>query len=319
MAIKKTRNDIINYALGLCGAKAAGEDASADDLVIAAEALDDMVKDFQATGAHLWERDFATVFLNSGVKQYQIGGTTDVRAVPDSNLIQTTVITAITSTTNIIEVSDSTGMVVGQNFGVLTSDNGLQWFTIVAITTTTSPAANIEISATVDSVGENSMVFVYTTGNELGKPLRIPYASSINQLSGVSDFQELEMEQMARFDYENLPNKSSSGRPVQFYFDPKQDFGLLYVWPEPPAETYRLSITYYNPLDVFNDADDAANFPNEWVAALKYNLAVRIAPLFDMPLRQEVIVQAERSLTNALTWDQGDESIYFTYDQYGRG
>jgi hypothetical protein len=78
----------------------------------------------------------------------------------------------------------------------------------------------------------------------------------------------------------------------------------------------KLDLTVYQPIDVFSDADDPADFPNEWTSALKYNLAVRIAPLYDQTLPDMVLRTAERTLTNALNWDQGDAPVHFAYSPH---
>ena len=139
------------------------------------------------------------------------------------------------------------------------------------------------------------------------------------QGSGVNA-QEIEMIQMGRIDYLNLPNKNTSGTPVQFYYDPKIDFGTMFIWPAPTSTDDLMRFTYYRPLEVFADSEDAPDFPNEWIEALVYNLAVRLAPRFGTSLAeiQDVTAIAVALHQNALDWDQDDASVFFQYSR-GRG
>lgn len=310
MAIQKTRNDIVEFALTLVGAKAAEEDATAADLQIASEALDDMVKDLQATGAHLWQRDFATLFLQPEQKRYQIGGSSTDKATADDTF-QTSLSAAASSGATSVTLTSVTSLSTGDNFGIKQDDGTIHWTTVSTIST-----ANVVTFplATTDSASSGNFAFGYTT--DLGKALRVPSARRIQQSSNTSDATEIPMVQMGRTDYENLPNKSSEGIPVQYYYDPKDTFGYFYVWPVANTTSNKLDLTVYQPIDVFSDADDPADFPNEWTSALKYNLAVRIAPLYDQTLPDMVLRTAERTLTNALNWDQGDAPVHFAYSPH---
>lgn len=310
MPIQKTRDDIINYALTLVGAKAAGEDALTEDVTIAAEALNDMVQAWQETGVHLWNRNFATLFAVSGQRRYQLGGTGADLAIRD-DVTTPTVTVAIVGSTNVVTVSDTTSFTVGQDANVLQDDGTIATRNVAAITPTTAPAGTLTLNSPVTNVAVGNIVF--TDAARVPKPLRVPTARREQVFSGSTQSQEIPMVQMGRVDYEDLPNKETSGTPVQFYYDPKIDFGEMYLWPVPDNDTTRINFTYYEPIDIFSDATTAADFPNEWVAALKYNLAVQIAPLYDAVLSPITIGQAERLLTASLTWDQGDEPVHFTY------
>ena len=93
---------------------------------------------------------------------------------------------------------------------------------------------------------------------------------------------------------------------------------ILIAWPAPTSVDTLIRGTYYRPLDVFDDAADSPDFPDEWIEALKYHLAVRMAPRFGQPVPTEVAVLAIRLYEDALEWDQGDASIFFQYG-FGRG
>ena len=310
--LQKTRNDIIDFALTLCGAKDQEEAASGAAVMIAAQALDDMIKEWQTSGAHLWSRNFATIFLQPGQRLYTLGGSTTDKAT--ESFVETTSTADEVAGSTSVTVADSTRMSIDDNIGIETDSLGLSWGVISAITPTVAPAATITFTGALkgDSAS-GKKVFAYTT--DIGKPLRIPTARRIQNSNGTA--QEIEMIQTARLDYERLPNKLSSGVPVQFYYDPKISDGDFYVWPVPTTSSLYVNITYYRPLNIFDTSATAPDFPNEWLSAIKYQLAVRCFGLFGLPVRNDIVAIAERALESVQSWDTDSEPINFSYDDTG--
>lgn len=306
MTLNRTRSDIIENALDLIGVKAAGEPVSAEDGASAATALDWLVKSWQNSGAHLWARDSAILFLQPAQIEYQIGGTNTDNAT--ETFSETTLSATAAALATTITLTSTTGLAVGQFIGIKLDAGSVHWTTVKIVSPTTLNAALPSEAAS------GNRVFFYTT--KIGKALRVPDARR-EQGSGVNA-QEIEMIQMGRIDYLNLPNKNTSGTPVQFYYDPKIDFGTMFIWPAPTSTDNLLRFTYYRPLKVFTDSEDDPDFPNEWIEALAYNLAVRLAPRFGMPLAPEVGVLAVALHQNALDWDQDDAPVFFQYSR-GRG
>jgi len=300
MAIEKTRNDIIGGALEEIGVKAADESAQADDVQVAAKWLDWMVKAWQATGAHLWTRTDATLFLVTGQAKYVIGSTADAT----ETFTETTTTSALVTGNTVIPIANSTGLAVN-DFLAVKLDDGTLTFSVV---TSISPVTITDGLASDAASG--SAVFFYRT--KLGKALKIPDARR-RQSS-----QDIEMVQLGRIDYLNLPNKEQQGTPVQFYYDPKINTGDLFLWPTPQTTDTIIKFTFYKPIDIFDTSNDEADFPNEWLLALTYNLAVILAAKFSQPLQDSTAVLALKFYQDALDWDQGDASIFFAYGE-GRG
>lgn len=300
MAIEKTRNDIINGALEEIGVKAADESAQADDVQVSTKWLNWLVKNWQATGAHLWTRLDATLFLVTGQAKYVIGSTADAT----ETFTETTTTSALVTGTKIIPITSSTGLAVN-DFLAVKLDDGTLTFSVV----TSIGPVTITDGLASDAASGNT-VFFYRT--KLGKALKIPDARR-RQSS-----QDIEMVQLGRIDYLNLPNKEQQGTPVQFYYDPKISTGDMFIWPTPQSTDTLIKLTYYKPIDIFDTSDDDADFPDEWILALVYNLAVILAPKFSQPLQDVTAVLALKFYQDALEWDQGDASIFFAYGE-GRG
>ena len=297
-----TRNDIIERALDLIGVKASEEGAEPTDVSTAANALNSMIKTWSTSHPHLWNRNSATLFLQPTQIKY-ILPTTD-RATED--FTQTTLSAGVIATDTTIPLTATTGLLVGDNIGIKLDSGSLHWSTIASLSPT------VINDAMPSAAASGNVVYYYTT--DLVKPLRVPDAR--RQQGQVPNAQEIEMIPLGRIDYLNLPNKNTSGTPVQFYYDPKITTGEIFIWPAPTTTDTFINFTYYKPLVGFADAADTGDFPEEWQETLEYNLAVRLAPGYGVTAPREVTEIAGILYNNLLNWDQGDASVF---SQYGRG
>lgn len=295
MALADTRNDIIDGALETIGVKAADESAEPDDVLVAKNWLNRMVKRLQATGAHLWTRNLATLFISTGIEKYQIGGTAD--ATEEFNQ-STTNVAAVTGDKKIF-VTDTSLVNESDQFGVRLDDGTINFSTVNQVATTFV----VVETGLVSAAASGNICYFYTT--RIGKALRIPDARR-KQLG-----QEIFMIPMGRDDYLELPNKDAQGTPTQFYYDPKQNTGDLFLWTTPAKDETLINFTYYKPLDVFDDSDDQAEFPDEWAEALVMGLADRLFTIFAQPKPPGFREDAYQAINDALDWDQGDASVYF--------
>jgi hypothetical protein len=329
MAIQKTRTDIVNFALDLLGVKAANEDAQDADMALGTKGLDDLVKSYQATGSHLWNRRTGYLFLYPAQYEYTIGPQTQQLSTGgdvDQNTLdhateeytESAMVNAVLVDTATLELpgtlnvtcDEDSVIFVGDFFGVMTS-TGWWWSKVKVIT---PPDILLEDDFPEGLAAATDVVW-YTT--DMGKALRIPDMRR-EQGTGVN-LTEIPMGQLARSEYLELPNKRSSGTPVQYYFNPQINTGEMFLWPVPSISDRRANFTFYKPIAVFDNSASAADFPDEWIAALKYNLAVYLAPAFGgRPIAPETMMMAEKLYQTAYTWDQGDSATYFTYGD-GRG
>jgi hypothetical protein len=302
MAVKKNRNDIIESALRKAGILAVGEEPSAEQTQAAAEDLDDMVKSWQATGAHLWSELEATLFVQPGQIKYQLGGDTTDHATEEYT--ETTLSVASVTNDNTVTLTNDSDLLVDDTIGITLDTGDIFWTTVTEI----CPPLLADLMPS-DAAAGNSVYF-YTT--DITKPLRVPDARR-RQSS-----QDIEMIKLGRIDYLNLPNKNSSGTPTQFYYKPNISSGQLFLWPSPTSSTTTIKFTYFRPLRVFSDADDEMDLPNEWVEAIKYNLAVRQAVEYGLNPNRLSVELAGVLYNNAYEWDQDDGDMELEF-AYGRG
>lgn len=294
-----TANEIVRRALEVSGIYAADEDAPAADTQAMMRALNSMVRSYQARGAHLWTRKYATLFLFKGQNQYNIGGTAHC-----TESFTTAVTTATEGAGSTVISMDTTGMTVGDLVAVLLDDNTMVFSLLVSFTATEATITD----GLASDAAEGNTVYFYTT--KIGKALRIPDAR--RYVNG----NEIPMIQMAKSDYDFLPNKLTQSQPVQFYYNPDIKTGELYLWPVPSDSRVYMPLTFYKPIDVFSSTASEQDFPDEWTETLEYNLAARAYSIFSQAPDSNVLSMAAYLYQESMNWDQGDESIIFQPSTY---
>lgn len=117
---------------------------------------------------------------------------------------------------------------------------------------------------------------------------------------------------VTRNEYMSQPAKDSTGKPVFVYYDPDYGDGVLYVWPTPDSSDDDLRLTYKSYIEDFDTTANDAHFPSEWLEALVYNLAVRLAPRYEVAGQEllELKAQAAQYLMDAEDADMEEGSLY---------
>ena len=92
---------------------------------------------------------------------------------------------------------------------------------------------------------------------------------------------DLSMTTLARGDYLAIPNKATTGRPTQYYFD-RQISPVLNVWPTPENSTDELRYYYVKRIQdadaLVNTTDVPFRFFPCMIAGLAYYIALKKAP-----------------------------------------
>jgi hypothetical protein len=177
-----------------------------------------------------------------------------------------------------------------------------------AITEQTIPMSNwFNISTTGVSIGPGATI------NQILKPLKILQALRIDTSSTPSLSVPLNI--YTYEDYERLSMKASQGAPVHIFYQPQEFIGNIWLWLSPDSYwnvNGQLYIRYQRMFQDFNAATDQPDFPVEWHEALIYLLAVRIAPVYGVPLpdRQMLTKEAEGLKQKALEFGTEEGSLY---------
>lgn len=303
-----SRDDIIKAAMRVIGVLAPGDGApSAAEVSYGAQALNMMIKAWQAQRIGLWLNQRVVLALAYETASYSLGPTgTHCTA----SMTETAIATAGTTGDGTIDVDSITGISSGDYLGIELDDNTMQWDVVNG-----APAGTtVTLTGTLDDdVSVDATVLAYTT--KIQRPLSIVHAALRD-----SDNNDTEMTAVSLQEYFSLSTKTASGVPSQFYYDPQTTNGALYIWPTPAEVSSRIYMTIRRPVSDFDATSDTPDFPQEWFEALKFNLAVRLAPEYPSanPLRVQnlamVAALAQSSLDAAMGFDHEYTSIFFSPD-----
>jgi len=158
----------------------------------------------------------------------------------------------------------------------------------------------------------------YTIGNALtcdvvtDKPLKVIQAWNRDPVSNI----DIPMRIITKQEYAMLGNKTTSGKPIQIYYEPQLDQGSLSLFPTPTtidATGSVIYITYQRPFEDFNASTDVPDFPQEWYDAVVYGLAVRLAPEYGLPIDQRRVLSQEALDIKLIAMSFGTEegSLFF--------
>lgn len=100
----------------------------------------------------------------------------------------------------------------------------------------------------------------------------------------------------SREEYNNIALKSLSTFPTSIFYDAAYPLGVVYPWPVPQATIYEIHLTLKDTLSQFTTLTQPINMPDEFRAALKFNLAIRLRQAYTLPEDPVLIALAKDSL-----------------------
>lgn len=162
----------------------------------------------------------------------------------------------------------------------------------------------INTRGTLNAVVDQQSYTMGSGGDFTSRPLRI-LDMQFSQTSG-----DIPMREMTRIDYYELSDKSSSGIPTNFYYDPQLTTGTLFVWPTlGTGNSGSFKFTYARTLEDFDTSTDDADFPVEWLNAIIYGLAVLLADEYG-GLTERIERRADVLKTRLSMWDEEGGSVF---------
>lgn len=148
----------------------------------------------------------------------------------------------------------------------------------------------------------------------VAKPLKI-YQAYRRTTSNV----DVPMTILSQQQYNILGNKTTSGAPIQLYYNPQRDYGVVSLFPTPSATetTDIVRIFYQRPLEDFDASTDNPDVPQEMLRALKYNLAAELAFEYGVSAtdRDALENKAAKLQAEAFAFNSEDTSYYFQVDR----
>lgn len=318
---------LIKASLRLCSAyDSEGSSPSTQQIADALEALNMLVKGWESNGLQLWERKYGVIFPQQGQGLYVLGSPgpagdhASLTTPLNGGFVQTTLSTDAASGATAISVTSITGQLNtvgnpavsitnGYYIGIQLDDGSTQWTTVNGAPSGLSVPLTIALTGAAAS---GNYVFCYQT--KLVRPLRI-LSGFIRQAQQNND---TPMRLISKDEYNMFGMKSSTGTPVNFYYDAQVNSGNLYLYPCPSLATQLIFIEFQRPIDDFATSTDDFDLPQEWAEALKYNLAYRIAPEYEVTTTKynQIKEQAKETFDMLNNWDQEIASVYLSPTYY---
>lgn len=282
-----SRNEIIYMALEDIRAYSPDfEDPPAAAITRANMRLNAMIKAWQAASVGLWLNDYIQVPLQGGTPKYTLNNGPASRY-----MMYQTIGTAAVSGALTVTLTDASSVDDTDIIGIETDSNYTHWTTVNG-----APVGNVVTltAALTAAAAAGNSVFFYDASEVMVQPIGInsvnlwtPDGSEVTMMGTITlpggTMQVLTP--MSRPEYLSLPNTYSPGPPTMYYFDRQLGAADLYVWPVHTDMACVLIVDCRIPVQDFVNVDDNPDFPVEWVDALHYNLALRLAPAYDVPDR----------------------------------
>jgi hypothetical protein len=269
----RNRDQLIASALRKVSAFESGETPDAQSVQDASDALNAMVKHWQATGIEIWEVTEAILFPQLGQVRYSLGTTSTDHAT--ESYVETALTTAATLGAGTVVLDSVTGVATTYHIGVQLDDGTIQWTTVNGAPSGTT----VTLAAVLtDTAALGNRVLVYQTN--LTRPLRVLDARRYNFDSAI----DVPLGEMDRIEYQEMPNKTATGAVNSFFYDRRTNtLGYIYLWPSPATVDEAIKMTIARPIQDFTVAGDDADLPQEWIRAIEWGLADEIADEYDVP------------------------------------
>jgi hypothetical protein len=154
------------------------------------------------------------------------------------------------------------------------------------------------------------------------RPLRILDEGNFIRNTTVStNPQDTTIDLLGRDEYEMFGNKLSQSVINSIFYDPQLTNGVLSVYPTSASAIYELHLIAQMPIQDIGSLTAAFDFPNEWFNALRWNLAYELMTEAgaDESTKRDVTQMAMQKKKMLFDYSVDEASMYFTYDNRGRG
>jgi hypothetical protein len=135
-----------------------------------------------------------------------------------------------------------------------------------------------------------------------------------------TDSIDLPMMELTRQEYYDIPQKTSTGTPTSWYFDPQRATNTLYIWPVlDSVTTETLRVTYQRRYEDVDDLSNEIDVPQEHLAVVGYNLASRLADRYGKSGLHvdRIVARAESMLEDILDADRPEVIRFVPESRYG--
>jgi hypothetical protein len=163
---------------------------------------------------------------------------------------------------------------------------------------------------------EGSVTLVAATASYASSPVSL--ARRVLGVRQRTSGNDVELRELSYSEYQALPNKTQTGTPTAYMFDPQRSTRTLYVWPVPDttiAAATTLKVSYLRVIEDVDSLDDDLDIPQEWLEAASASLAARLAIPYRVhltdPVGAQAITQRATTLYAQLTADSDEDASVF--------
>jgi hypothetical protein len=98
-------------------------------------------------------------------------------------------------------------------------------------------------------------------------------------------------------EYQLIADKTATGTPIYYAYEKKLAVGNLHIYeaPDATAANYTLELVYRQPIEVITAGTETLDIEDFWYRALIFNVALDVAPLFEVEVSQLHINQAKEA------------------------
>ena len=179
---------------------------------------------------------------------------------------------------------------VTQNLARLSSSSSVDTYPLGTITMTVGASGSFSIGETITVPSGTFSASETITGSSSSASTTVSSSPSLADTQATVDMLEavvrrsgsdISISRIGRQDYLNIPDKTTQGRPTQFYVD-RQITPTLTVWPRPENSTDQLIYYRVKRMDDIDNSTNNADIPFRFlpclVAGLSYYLSVKKSP-----------------------------------------
>lgn len=311
-----TAGQIITAAFENLGVIAAGGTVATADSNTALQRLNFIAKQFQGTadgmqGMKLWTRQRIAMFLENGQQTYLIGpASTDSKATTqygrttisaDEAAGQTTLsITSNTDTTNYPGTTIT--MTNGDTIGVVLDTGAIHWSTISGTPSTTATI----VDALPSQASSGRYVFWFTS-----KAQRFPVIeSAVLRDQNLADRPINVFRNVKEYEL-GVPSKYADGSPTSILVEPLRLNTRVTLDSQPTNVKEQLILTVLYPAEDYDATTDDIAFPQEWYAALEWELTFRLCPAYGVQWTPEMEKNHANALSIARSMNPEVSDLYF--------
>lgn len=247
--------------------------------------LNAIVKSYNATlGMPLWAMSYGFILPFSTSYNISVG----------SHIVSayaTTTLTADSAASDTTLTVDSiTGFSDTNQIGVELDDGSIDWTTISGAPS----GSTITLTAGVTSAASSgNCIYAYATTARIKKPLRVLQAYTIVG-STTSSISDVPVRIITTEEFLSFSNKNQEQYPLYLNYEPLIDSGTFRVWPRFSSGERVVLFRYHRMLEDFDAGTDTPDFPVEWNLPLIYELAVALAPTYNMEINKLALLRRER-------------------------